>query len=93
MGNYLITGACGGMGSALCRALASAGDRVWGLDLTDSSSAPFCRLISADLCSQEAVEAAAETVGREAGELNGIIHMAGVYDLDSLAEMSGMMRL
>ena len=85
MRKYLITGAAGGMGTALCHALTSAGDRVWGLDLAEASSG--CRLVHTDLRSPEAVEAAAETVRLEAGELDGIIHMAGVYDLASLAEL------
>ncbi len=38
MGNYLITGAAGGMGSALCRSLTGAGHRVWGLDRTSDPS-------------------------------------------------------
>ena len=32
MGDYLITGALGGMGQALCRALSGAKHRVWSLD-------------------------------------------------------------
>ena len=76
MGNYLITGAAGGMGSALCRALTGEGHRVWGLDRTSGPSPEGWTLIPADLTKQE-----------EAGTLDGIVHAAGIYDLGSLAEM------
>ena len=87
MGNYLITGAAGGMGSALCRALTGAGHRVWGLDRAADPSPASWTLVPADLTKPEAVEEAFRRVRAEAGELDGIIHTAGVYDLGSLAEM------
>ena len=87
MGKYLITGACGGMGSALCRALTAAGDLVWGLDRSAPAQDWPGQFIRTDLTSPGEVEAAAERVKREAGELDGVVHMAGVYDLVSLAEV------
>ena len=87
MGSYLITGAGGGMGSALCRALTEAGDRVWGLDLAESAGSCPWTVLRADLTSAAELEAALERVRQEAGTLDGIVHMAGIYDLDSLAEM------
>ena len=74
MGNYLITGAAGGMGEALCRALSGAGHRVW-------------TLVPADLTKPEQVEEAFRRVREETESLDGIVHMAGVYDLASLVEM------
>ena len=88
MGNYLITGAAGGMGSALCRKLTESGDRVWGLDLSVPAEPCSWRCLRADITSPVELEAALDQVRREAGELDGIIHMAGIYDLDSLAEMA-----
>lgn len=88
MGSYLITGAGGGMGSALCRALTEAGDRVWGLDLAESAGSCPWTVLRADLTSAAELEAALEQVRQEAGTLDGIVHMAGIYDLDSLAEMA-----
>ncbi len=87
MGNYLITGAAGGMGGALCRALTGAGHRVWGLDRASAPSPEGWTLLPADLTDQAAVEAAFRRVRAEAGALDGIVHTAGVYDLGSLAEM------
>lgn len=87
MGNYLITGAAGGMGSALCRALTGAGHRVWGLDRASGPSPEGWTLLPADLTKPEEVEAAFRIVQEEAGALDGIVHAAGLYDLGSLVEM------
>ena len=88
MSKYLITGAGGGMGAALCRRLTDAGDRVWGLDMATPPEGPCpWQDIRADLTSPAEVEAALDRVRQEAGELDGIVHMAGIYDLGSLAEM------
>ena len=87
MANYLLTGACGGMGSALCRLLTESGDRVWGLDAAESLDACPWTVLQADLTSPADLEAALARIRREAGSLDGIIHMAGIYDLDALAEM------
>lgn len=86
---YLVTGACGGMGRALCGALTEAGHEVWGLDKAVPETPFPCRLIRADLRSEEELARACEQIRREAGSLDGIIHMAGIYDLNSLVEMSG----
>ncbi len=87
MGNYLITGAAGGMGAALCRALTGEGHRVWGLDRASAPSPEGWTLIPADLTKSEAVERAFRRVREEAGSLDGIVHAAGIYDLGSLAEI------
>lgn len=82
MGNYLVTGANGGMGAAICRALAGGGHRVWRIDARGADGA-----IGADITSTPALLAARERVQAEAGSLDGVIHAAGVYDLAALAEM------
>lgn len=84
---YLITGASGGMGRALCAALSAAGHEVWALDRILPEAAPFVNVIQADLRSEEDLEAACRRIREEAGNLDGIIHMAGIYDLNSLVEM------
>lgn len=87
MSKYLITGACGGMGTALCRALTAAGDEVWGLDRALPGADCPWRFLQADLTCRSDLDAALQRVRQEAGELDGIIHMAGIYDLASLAEL------
>ncbi len=87
MGSYLVTGAAGGMGSALCRALAAEGHSIWGLDRVGGETPEGWTLIPADITDAMAVEEAFRRVRAEAGTLSGIIHMAGVYDLASLVEM------
>ena len=82
MGNYLVTGANGGMGKAICARLIDEGHRVWGLDLNEAEG-----VIKTDITDTQSVLAACERVKTEAGSLDGIIHAAGVYDLNSLVEM------
>ena len=86
MGNYLVTGANGGMGTALCRLLAAKGHRVWGVDRT-AVEAQGRTVLAADLCDSAALEPVMSTIAAEAGRLDGVIHTAGVYDLNALAEM------
>ncbi len=85
--NVLVTGAAGGMGKAACELLTDAGCRVWGLDITEPQGKYAWRFIHADLTNAASVAAARDAVLAEAGELYAIVHMAGVYDLNSLIEM------
>ena len=87
MANYLITGASGGMGAALCRRLVREGHRVWGLDRTPPGEEGAWTFVPADVTDSASLEAAFARVQREAGKLAGIVHTAGIYDLNSLVEM------
>ena len=88
MADYLITGAGGGMGAAICRALTDEGHRVWGLDREPPREQPEgTTYLNADVTDTAALQRAFERVREEAGTLRGIVHAAGVYDLDSLVEM------
>ena len=86
MARYLLTGANGGMGRAICRALADKGDEVVGLDLAASETPTPWTVIPTDLCDTASLAAAFETVAA-GGRLDGVIHAAGIYDLGSLIEM------
>ncbi len=85
--NVLVTGAAGGMGKAACELLNHAGCRVWGLDRAEPQGEHAWRFIRADITDAASVEAARDAVFAEAGSLDAIVHMAGVYDLNSLVEI------
>ena len=87
MKTALITGAAGGMGRATAELLLRAGWAVWGLDLREPASLPGLRFLQADLSDPASVEAAAETLRAEGVRLNAVVHLAGLYNLDSLVEL------
>lgn len=88
MAKYLVTGACGGMGAALCRMLTEKGHEVWGIDRKEPEASVPWHSIYADVTNEEELKNAFVKVRDEAGSLDGIINMAGIYDLDSLVEIS-----
>ena len=71
------------MGSRVCRTLKNNGHRVWGIDRNTVDG-----IIRADITDYEQLKGACQRVRAEAGNLDGIIHTAGIYDLNSLVEMS-----
>ena len=84
----LITGAAGGMGLAAARKLIQAGETVCGLDLRQPEQpVAGLRFLQTDLTDPASVQGAFETLRNEGVQLRGILHMAGLYDLDSLVEM------
>jgi NAD(P)-dependent dehydrogenase (short-subunit alcohol dehydrogenase family) len=83
----LITGAAGGMGLATARALLGAGYAVYGLDLREPPALEGLRFLQTDLTDPEAADRAAQRLSAEGVRLAAIVHMAGIYDLDSLVEM------
>ncbi|MBQ8186545.1 MAG: SDR family NAD(P)-dependent oxidoreductase [Clostridia bacterium] len=87
MKNVLITGAYGGMGHAAVKALQSRGVRVFALDRRVGEPEDGVIPIEADVTSEESVKAAFETVREYTDSLCAVVHFAGIYMLDSLAEM------
>lgn len=87
MKDVLVTGAGGGMGAATVRALIARGYRVFALDLNPLPVEENLIPIVADVTSEESVAGAYEAVKEYTSELLAVIHFAGVYMLDSLAEM------
>ena len=85
MARYLVTGANGGMGRAICCALTEAGDEAVGFDLTEPAAETPWRVIRADVSDAASLEAAFAELGED--RLDGVIHAAGIYDLGSLVEM------
>ncbi len=87
MGSYLVTGACGGMGTAVCRVLTDAGHRVFGLDrILPGHPVPW-QSLRADITDEPSLSALADSLREEDVSLNGIVHAAGVYDLNSFVEI------
>ena len=87
MKTAVITGAAGGMGSAAAKRLISEGWTVYGLDLRGPDDIPGLRFLRTDLCDPASVARAADAVRKDGEKIGCIIHMAGIYDLNSLAEM------
>ena len=85
MARYLVTGANGGMGRAICRRLFDRGDEPIGIDLKQADEGTPWRVIAADVTDLASLEGAIKTAGE--GGLDGVIHAAGLYDLGSLVEM------
>lgn len=88
MKNILVTGAYGGMGRAAVTLLAQSGYRVFALDQRTDAPAENVIPIEADITEEGSVAQALEAVRKHTSSLDAILHFAGVYMLDSLAEMS-----
>lgn len=89
MKTAIITGVSGGMGLATAKGLIAAGYAVYGMDLADPPACEGLRFIRADLTDEASVLRAYEAIRSEADGIDCLIHMAGMYDLGSLVEMSG----
>lgn len=86
MKSILITGANGGMGKKTVELFAQNGFCVYALDISQVRRAENVIPLCADITDEQSVCAAFEKVKETASELCGIIHLAGVYTLDSLVE-------
>ncbi len=85
--SILITGAYGGMGSAVADALSKAGFRIFALDKTVGEGNENIIPLEADITDENSVIAAFRKVSEITDTLFAIIHFAGIYMLDSLVEM------
>jgi NAD(P)-dependent dehydrogenase (short-subunit alcohol dehydrogenase family) len=79
----LVTGAAGGLGTAICSALADRGARVAGLDLAHAGAAELA--LPCDVTDPEAVRAAVERVTGELGPVRLVVCAAGVVSEHPLA--------
>lgn len=87
MKTVLVTGAGGGMGQAAVKALKDRGCRVLALDIKPIAAQENVIPICADITSEESVLSAFEQVKTVTDRLDAIVHYAGIYMLNSLAEM------
>ena len=89
MKSIIISGVSGGMGFATAKHLTELGYQVYGLDIKEpTESLDRFRYIQTDLRSLDSVTKAYEVIREQAHEIEAIISMAGIYDLNSLIEMS-----
>ena len=84
----VVTGAYGGMGYASVRAFRDKGYFVFALDRTVKDAEDGIMPIQVDLTKTEEIEAAYTRVREVTDNVYAIAHFAGMYNLDSLVEMS-----
>ena len=87
MKDVLVSGACGGMGKAVIKALLNKGYRVFALDIKECEACENLIPIKADITSESQIDKAFKTVSEYTDSLYAIMHFAGIYMLDSLVEM------
>ena len=83
----LVTGAAGGMGEKTVDALIRAGYFVFALDKNAPREKEGCLSLSVDITDSAALAQAFARVSSQAGQIDALVHLAGVYMLDSLLEM------
>lgn len=84
----VLTGASGGMGSAAAAALVKEGYFVFALDSRETNSREGVEFIRTDLTDAASVRSAFDFVRSKTDGIDCIVNMAGLYDLDSLVEIS-----
>ena len=84
----LITGVSGGMGRAAEKKLISEGFSVFGLDIKEPEETPGLTFIKTDLTDASSVDEAFRKIEASGAKLDCIVNMAGIYDMNSLVEMS-----
>ena len=84
----IVTGAYGGMGYATVKALKDKGYFVFAIDRRVGKNEDRVMPIEADLTDNVSVVKAFDAVRKVTDEVYAIVHFAGIYDLDSLIEIS-----
>ena len=84
----IVTGAYGGMGYAAVEAFRDKGYTVFALDRHVGDNEDRVIPIKVDLTMAEEIEKAYEAIKEVTDEVYAIVHFAGMYNLDSLVEMS-----
>ena len=86
MKTVVVTGAAGGMGTAICRRLTDLGWQVFALDLK-TCQLPGVESECCDITDLPSLEQARDRFAASHDHLDAIVHAAGIYDLDALSEM------
>ena len=87
MKNVLITGVSGGMGYATLKELIKDGYEVYGLDIKPVDEFDHFHFYQTDITSEESIINSFDRIKEDAKSLDYIIHLAGIYDLNSLIEI------
>lgn len=88
MRNVLITGATGGMGKATCEYFLKNGYNVFGLDRRIENPINGVTYFECDVTSEANVFLVYQTIKSQVDHIDLIIHLAGIYMLDSLVEIN-----
>lgn len=88
MKSVLITGATGGIGFATAKYLISQGYEVYGFDIKEKEPVEHFHFYKVDLTSSKSIDEAFIKIKEEGVSFDAIIHLGGIYDLNSLIEIS-----
>lgn len=88
MKQILITGGAGGLGRAAAEHLAERGCRVFACDISDSEPCDGIVPVCMDVRDKLSVTAAFEKVATHTDRLDAVIHLSGLYMMDSFIEIS-----
>ena len=86
--NVVITGACGGMGYATTKILKEKGYNIYAADLYLNNKVEGVKYFNLDVTSMESCQSFFDFVSQECDELYAVIHFAGIYNMNSLVEIS-----
>ncbi len=86
----VVTGGCGGIGSAVCARFAAEGAEIYAADLTDSEvvATPGVTFHEHDVTSEECALRLAERVERDHGRLDILVNAAGIEIEKTVEETS-----
>ncbi len=85
----VLTGASGGIGFAVAKKFISEGYLVFGLDIKEPKDNLNCfHFIKTDITKEQQIHSAFNFVKEKVSEIEAIISAAGIYDLNSLIEIS-----
>lgn len=87
MKTVLITGASGGIGLATAKYLISKGYEVYGFDIKEIEPIEHLHFYKVDIRNSKSIEEVSLKIKEAGVNFDAIIHLAGVYDLNSLIEM------
>lgn len=88
MRQILLTGGAGGLGRAVAEYFADRGVTVFSCDIKEQKEYKGIVPVKLDLRDTRSIAAARESVEAAALKLDAVIHLAGVYMMDSFAEMA-----